>query len=83
MSNTLLIVIVRVQCAVVEGRVRSRSSAACLPPRFQRGQAVTEYVLLLLGVAALALGVATWAARTGKIGELLDRVFDAISAQVS
>ena len=49
----------------------------------QRGQAVTEYVLLLLGVAALALTVAAWAARTGKVGELLDRVFDAITSQVA
>lgn len=48
-----------------------------------RGQAVTEYVLLLLGVAAVALAVVAWATRTGKIGELLDAVFDAIAGRVA
>ncbi len=48
----------------------------------QAGQAVTEYVLLLLGVAAIALAVLTWATATGKIGDLLDSVFDAITANV-
>jgi hypothetical protein len=48
-----------------------------------RGQATTEYVLVLLGVAAIALAVAAWATRTGKIGELIDRVFDSISSQIS
>jgi hypothetical protein len=50
--------------------------------RRQRGQATTEYVLVLLGVAAIALVVATWAARTGKITELLDRVFDSIASDI-
>lgn len=50
--------------------------------RAQRGQATTEYVLVLLGVAAIALVVAAWAARTGKISELLDRVFDSISSDM-
>ncbi len=48
-----------------------------------RGQAMTEYVLLLLGVAAIALLVTGWAARTGKVGELLDRVFDTITGRVA
>ena len=48
----------------------------------QRGQAVTEYVLLLLGVAAVALLVTAWAAQTGKIGELLDKVFTSITDKV-
>jgi hypothetical protein len=48
-----------------------------------RGQATTEYVLVLLGVASIALVVATWAARTGMIGELLDRVFQSISSQIT
>jgi Flp pilus assembly pilin Flp len=51
--------------------------------RDERGQAVTEYVLLLLGVAAIALAVTAWAARSGKIGELLDRVFDEIGSRVA
>jgi hypothetical protein len=40
-------------------------------------------VLLLLGVAAIALAVTAWAARSGKIGELLDRVFDEIGSRVA
>lgn len=48
----------------------------------ERGQAVTEYVLLLLGVAAIALAVTAWAAKSGKIGELLDRVFNEINSNI-
>ena len=50
--------------------------------RGERGQAVTEYVLLLLGVAAVALAVTAWAAQSGKIGALLDRVFNEITSRV-
>jgi hypothetical protein len=57
-------------------RITSRAT------RGARGQATTEYVLVLLGVAAIALFVATWATRSGKIGELLDRVFNSISSQI-
>jgi hypothetical protein len=49
----------------------------------ESGQAVTEYVLLLLGVAAVALTVTAWAAKTGKIGDLLDRVFNEITSRVA
>jgi hypothetical protein len=55
------------------------------PPRssrHDRGQATTEYVLVLLGVAAIAIAVATWATSSGKVGELLDRVFDHVAGQV-
>jgi hypothetical protein len=62
----------------VVSRTRARSASRC-----ERGQAVTEYVLLLLGVAAIALAVTAWAARSGKIGELLDRVFDEIGSHVA
>ena len=59
---------------------RSRRSART---NGERGQAVTEYVLLLLGVAAVALTVTAWAAKTGKIGDLLDRVFNEITSRVA
>jgi hypothetical protein len=49
----------------------------------ERGQAVTEYVLLLLGVAAIALAVAAWAAKSGKISDLLDRAFNEITSRVA
>ena len=50
--------------------------------RSQRGQATTEYVLVLLGVAAIAIAVGAWAARSGKVGDLLDKVFDNLADQV-
>ena len=59
-------------------RSRTRSDA-----RDERGQAVTEYVLLLLGVAAVALAVTAWAAQSGKIGALFDRVFNEITSRVA
>jgi hypothetical protein len=48
----------------------------------ERGQATTEYVLVLLGVAAIAVAVVAWATRSGKVGELLDRVFDHVAGQI-
>jgi hypothetical protein len=59
------------------------SRASVRTPRDDRGQATTEYVLVLLGVAAIAIAVVTWATRTGKVGELLDRVFDHVEGQIS
>lgn len=41
----------------------------------QAGQATTEYALVLLGVAAVAMALTTWAGG-GKIGAFLDTVFD-------
>jgi hypothetical protein len=49
----------------------------------QRGQATTEYVLVLLGVAAIAIAVVAWATRSGKVGELLDRVFDHLAGEIA
>jgi hypothetical protein len=42
----------------------------------ERGQATAEYALVLLGVAAIALLLAAWAAKSGKLGELFDAVVD-------
>jgi len=48
----------------------------------QRGQATAEYALVLLGAAAVAVLVVGWAARTGKIGDLLNSVFDQLLGKV-
>jgi len=48
----------------------------------QRGQASAEYALVLLGVAAIALLVTAWAARTNRIGRLLDAVMDELLGRV-
>ncbi|HVM06636.1 MAG TPA: hypothetical protein VM242_15870 [Acidimicrobiales bacterium] len=45
-------------------------------PRTERGQASAEYALVLLGVAAVALLVSAWAAKTDGIGRLFDAVMD-------
>lgn len=44
--------------------------------RTERGQASAEYALVLLGVAAVALLVSAWAAKTDGIGRLFDAVID-------
>lgn len=47
-------------------------------PEREAGQATVEYALVVLAAAAIALLVIAWAARTGKIGDLFDRVFDQV-----
>ncbi len=42
----------------------------------QRGQATAEYALVLLGAAAVALMVVSWATHSNKIGELFNAVLD-------
>jgi Flp pilus assembly pilin Flp len=49
------------------------------------GQATAEYALVLLGAALVALLLVAWATAgggAGKIGHLLDRVFDAITQKI-
>ncbi len=50
-----------------------------------RGQATTEYALVLLGAAVIALLVVGWATSgggAGKIGRLFDRVLDEVTSRV-
>ena len=60
---------VAVQALFIHARAR-RSRAS----RNEAGQATAEYALVLLGVAAIALLVAAWATKSGKIGQLFDAV---------
>ncbi len=48
----------------------------------ERGQASAEYALVLLGAAAVALLVTGWAARTNRVGRLLDGVMDQLLSKV-
>lgn len=50
--------------------------------RDQRGQATAEYALVLLGVAAVALLVVSWATHTNKIGDLFDGIFETLLGHV-
>ena len=47
------------------------------------GQTTAEYALVLVGVAAIALLLAAWAARTNRIGRLFDAVLDSILDDVT
>jgi Flp pilus assembly pilin Flp len=50
--------------------------------REQRGQATVEYALVILGAATLALLLVAWAAGTGRISALLDRMMDMVGEKV-
>lgn len=78
----MVIVVQRAHACVVAAFIAAQSRLRTGSCR-ERGQAVTEYVLLLLGVAAIALAVTAWAAKSGKIGDLLDRVFNEITSRVA
>lgn len=62
------------------GAAHRMSDAAA---RGQRGQATAEYALVLLGVAAIALLLAAWAAKSGKITDLFDAVVDQLIDKVA
>jgi hypothetical protein len=46
------------------------------------GQATAEYALVLLGAATVALLLVAWAARSGKVAQLLDAVLDKVLGQI-
>jgi Flp pilus assembly pilin Flp len=51
----------------------------------QSGQATTEYALVLLGAALIALILITWATTggaEGRIGQLFDTVIDSITSRI-
>ena len=50
--------------------------------RDDRGQTTAEYALVLLGAAAVALVLVAWAAKSGKITDLLDAVIDKVIARL-
>ena len=66
----MLHVLTTIHSAVIAARYRTTRHGHTT----QRGQATAEYALVLLGVAAIALMVAAWAAKSGKIGQLFDAV---------
>ena len=48
-----------------------------------RGQTTAEYALVIIGAAAVALLLLTWATGTGKIASLLDKVVDTVANMVN
>jgi hypothetical protein len=58
---------------------------ACWIGGIDHGQATTEYALVMLGAAVIALLVVGWATSgggAGKIGHLFDRVIDAVTGKL-
>jgi len=51
-------------------------------PHDDRGQSTAEYALVLLGAATVAMVFVGWAGGTGRIGALLDGVFDAVISRI-
>lgn len=68
--------------------VRMHLFALSVPDRLQarltdeRGQTTAEYALVLLGAASIALLIAMWAKSGGKVGKLLDTIFDSLVKMV-
>jgi Flp pilus assembly pilin Flp len=64
--------------------VRLHVLALSLPTRLrdERGQTTAEYALVLLGAASLALLIALWAKSGGRVGKLLDAIFDSLVKMV-
>jgi hypothetical protein len=50
--------------------------------RGEEGQTTAEYALVLLGAATIALLIALWAKQGGKVGRLLDAIFDSLVRMV-
>jgi Flp pilus assembly pilin Flp len=87
---------IRTLHAIVTGLVAAlvASSAAGIQPhigvperrlRGERGQATTEYALILLAAALIGLLVVAWTTAggaAGRIGELFDRVVDSVISRL-
>lgn len=67
----MLHLLVAAQAAFVTSRARD-----------DRGQATAEYALVLLGAAAIALLLATWAVKSGKVTALFDAVMDKLLSKL-
>lgn len=79
----MLLLCVTLQSAVTELAARLATTATTARRRAdQRGQASAEYALVLLGAAAVALLVTSWAVRTNRVGRLLDAVMDQLLDRV-
>ena len=60
-----------------------RLGADHLHPSSQAGQTTAEYALLTGAIALLVAAVTAWATSTGKIGRLLDAVFNYLTKAIS
>ena len=70
----MLPIIVRLHVLALSARARLAGDEA--------GQTTAEYALVLLGAASVALLIALWAKESGKVGRLLDAIFDSLVKMV-
>ena len=80
----MLIVFVALVTTVVTTAVSTIQRRLPRPSDRERdsGQATAEYALVLLGAATVALLLVAWAARSGKVAQLLDAVLDKVLGQI-
>ena len=60
----------------------NQTTASTAAPLGGRAQATVEYVLVLLGAAAIALLLLAAIVKSDKVGQLLNAVFDSIVGKV-
>jgi hypothetical protein len=73
-----------VSIQVVSLLVRDRALRALAASRHDdRGQSTAEYALVLLGAAAVAVLLVTWATKTDKVTKLMNSILDRVLDQVS
>jgi len=81
---TLFLVHLHLHALLMQDRRATPTAQHRLAGR-DRGQATTEYALVMLGAAVIALLVIAWATAgggAGKIGSLFDRVIDAVTGKI-
>lgn len=74
----------RLSCAMTRAYVRIHTWLRSHDTHDDAGQATTEYALVMLGAALVALLVVSWATSgggAGKVGRLFDRILDRIISQ--
>ena len=85
MHGHLILLFARLHAAVLHQLDRLEPPDPRSRLRSDRGQATTEYALVLLAAALVALLVVGWATAgggAGKIGHLFDRVIDSVIDRV-
>jgi len=85
MHDHITLLFTRLHAAYLSHLDRVERADAQSRLRSDRGQATTEYALVLLAaalVALLAVGWATAGGGAGKIGQLFDRVIDSVIDRV-
>jgi hypothetical protein len=85
MSQLMLTMYVWAECCLLAPPAAQRPSDPDDRLHRDRGQATTEYALVMLGAALVALLLVAWATAgggAGKIGRLFDRVIDSVTSKL-